>query len=133
MAKVQLVRDSQKKVVEAYEAEVDSLIRVNKDTLSIEDMLKVVEKLKEAIGIKKKIEEESNREVENEVRDRKHIVNAKILKTLRMVVAHMNLSDGRGKIELEKAVGESSKLLDVLAQTNRMLSWKVKATAGSGD
>ena len=67
------------------------------------------------MGIKRKIEEESNREVENKVANKKQMVNRKILKTVRIVVAHMNLFDGRGKEELEKAVGETSKLLYELA------------------
>ena len=53
--------------------------------------------------------------------DKKQVVNGKILKTVRIVVTHMNPIDGRGKAELEKTVGETSKLLDVLAQTNRTL------------
>lgn len=77
------------------------------------------EKLKEAMGMKKKIEEDRNREVENRVWDKKQVVNGKILKTVRIVVAYMNPIDGRGKVDLEKAVGETSKLLDELAQTNR--------------
>ena len=85
------------------------------------------------MGIKKKIEEERNREVENRVGDKKQVINRKILKTVRIGVAHMNPIDGRGKAELEKAVGETSKLLYKLAQTNRFQGWKVKATAGMGD
>lgn len=104
------------------EAEVNSLTRVNRDTLSAEDLIKLEQKLKEVIGMKKKIEEKSNRKVENKVGNKKQVVNGTILKTARIVVAHMNLINGRGKIKLEKAVRETSKLLDVLAQLNRRLS-----------
>ena len=83
--------------------------------------------------MKMKIKEEKNRKVENKVGDKRQVVNGKIQKTVRIVVAYMNPIDGRGKAELEKTVGETSQLLDVLAQTNRTLSWKVKATAGTGD
>ena len=98
--------------------------------MSVKDLIKLGEKLKEAMGMKRKIEEETNREVENKVGDRKQVGNDKILKTVRIIVVHMNPIDGKGKVELEKAVEETSKLLDVLAQTNRILGWKMKATAG---
>ena len=83
--------------------------------------------------MKRKIEEDRNREVENRVGDKKQVVNGKILKTVRIVVAHMNPIDGKGKVHLEKAVGETSKLLDELARCNKTLQWKVKATAGTGE
>ena len=109
------------------------MTKVNRDTLSAKDLIKLGEKLKEAMGMKKKIKEESNREVENRVGNKKQVVNEKILKTVRIVVAHINPIDGKGKTELEKAMGETSKLLDILAQTNKTLSWRVKATVGFGD
>ena len=133
MAQAQAVRDLQKKAAEVYEAEVVSLTKVDRDSLTAEDLIKLGEKLKEAIGIKKKIEKESNAEVESRVEDKKQAVNGKILKMVRIVVAHMNLIDGRGKAELDKVVGETSKLLDELAWTNRTLEWKVKATVGMKD
>ena len=133
MAQAQTVKEAQKKVAEACKAEVDSFTKVDKDNLSAQDLIKLGEKLKQAIGMKKKIEEKESREVENKVVDKKQVVNGKILKTVRIVVVHMNPIDGRGKAELEKSVGQTSKLLDVLAQTNRRLGWKVKATAGRGD
>ena len=74
-----------------------------------------------------------NREIENKVGDKKQVVNWKIKKTVRIVVAYMNLIDGRSKMNLEKAVNETSKLLDILVQTNRMIGWKVKATARTGE
>ena len=98
-----------------------------------EELIKLGKKLNEAMGMKKKIEKESNREVENRIEDKKQVVNRKILKTVRIVVAHMNPIDGRGKAELGRAVGETSKLLDELARNNRTLEWKVKAIAGTGD
>ena len=115
------MRDSQRKVAEVCEAEVVFLTRINRDNLSAKDLIKWGEKLKEAMGMKKKIEEESNREVENRVEDKKLVVNGKILKTVRMVVAHMNLIDRRSKVELKESVGETSKLLDKLARTKRTL------------
>ena len=53
--------------------------------------------------------------MENRVGDKKQVVNRKILKTVRIMVVHMNTIDGRGKEELEKAVGKTSKLLNGLA------------------
>ena len=44
---------------------------VNRDSPSAEDLIKVQEKLKEVMGMKKKIEEERSREVENRVRNQK--------------------------------------------------------------
>ena len=127
MAQAQAVKDSQRKATEACTEEVASLTKIDRDNLFAEDLIKLGEKLNEAMGMKKRIEEESNREVESRVGDKKQVVNGKILKTGRIVVAHINLIDGKGKVELEKAVGETSKLLDELAWTNRKLEWKVKA------
>ena len=64
--------------------------------------------MQEAMEIRKKIKEERNREVENRVGDKKQVVNGKILKTVRIMVAYMNLMDERHKKELEKAVEETS-------------------------
>lgn len=86
----------------------------------MEDLIKLGEKLKEAIGMKRKIKKERNREVENKVGDKKQVVKGRIVKTVRIVVAHMNLINIRGKADLEKAVGETNKLLDVLVETNRV-------------
>ena len=109
------MKDFQRKAAEAYTTEVDLLIKVDRDSLSVEDLIKLGEKLKKPMGLKKKIEKESNREVENRVANKKQVVNRKILKTVRIIVAHMNLINRRSKAELEKAVGETSKLLDLLA------------------
>ena len=132
-AQAQMVRDSQRKAAEVCEAEVDSLTNVDRNNLSAKDLINLGEKLKEAIGMKRKIEKDRNREVENKVEDKKQVVNGKILKTVRIVVAYMNPIDGKSKAELERAVGETSKLLDKLAWTNSTLEWKVKATAGTGE
>lgn len=119
--------------MEACEKEVESVTKVNRDNLSAEDLIKLREKLNEVIWMKKKIEEERNREVENKLRDKKQVGNGKILEAVTIVVAHMNLIDGRRKSELEKAIEETSQLLDVLVQTNRTLGWKVKVIAEMGD
>ena len=91
------------------------LAKVNRDNLSADNLIKLVKKLKEAMEMKEKIEEKVNREVENRVRDKKQDISRKIVKMLRIVVSHMNPIDGRDKAELEKAVGATSKLLDLLA------------------
>ena len=108
-------------------------MRITRDNPSVEDLIKLGEKLNKAMGMKKKIVEESNREMENKVEDKKQVVNTKILKTARIMVAYMNPINRRGKAELEKAVKETRKLLDMLAWTNRTLGWKVKAAAGLQD
>lgn len=101
VAQAETLKELQQKAAEVYKKEIDSLTRVNRDNLSAEDMIKLEEKLKQGMGIKRKIKEESNREVENKVREKKQVVNGKILKSMRIVVAHMNLIDGKGKGELE--------------------------------
>ena len=96
----------------------------------MEDLIKMKEKLNEGMGMNEKIEEERNREVENKVRNKKEVVNKKIQTTVRIVMAQMNLIHRRGKPGLEKVMGETNKLLDILAHNNRTLEWKVKAMAG---
>ena len=54
-------KDSQRKAVEVYESEVNSLTKVNRDNVCAKNLVKLGEKMKEAMGMKKKIEEESNR------------------------------------------------------------------------
>ena len=76
-AQAQAVKEAQKKVVEASESEVDSLTRVDKDNLWGKDLIKLGEKLKEAIGMKQKMEEEKNRKVDNKVGDKKQVINRK--------------------------------------------------------
>lgn len=115
VAQGEAMKDSQKKAAEVCEAEVDALTKINRDALSVEDLIKLRQKLKEAISMKRKIEEHRGREVENRVRDKKQVVNGKILKTVRIVVVHMNPMDARGKADLEKAVGQTGRLLWVLA------------------
>ena len=97
------------------------MTKVDRNNLYAEDLIKLGEKVNKSIGMKRKIEEDRNREVENKVRDKKQVVNRKVLKTVRIVVAHMNPIDGRGRTDLEKAVGETSKLLNKLARTNGTL------------
>ena len=132
-AQAQVVKDSQRKAAEACEAEVIFLMKVDKHGLSAEDLIKLREKLKEAMGIKRKIEEESNRQVESRVGDKKQVVNGRILKTVRIVVAHMNPINGKDKLKLDRAVGETSKLLDELGWTRGTQGWKVRATANTKD
>ena len=71
--------------------------------------------------------------MENRVRDKKQVINEKILKTVKIVVVHMNLIDRWGKVELQKVIREASKLLEVLAQTNGTTGWKVKVTGEKVD
>ena len=59
--------------------------------------------------------------------------NRKLLKTVRIVLAHMNLIDGKGKVDSERAVEMTRKLLDVLAETNRALACKVNLKLVTGD
>ena len=132
-AQAQTVNEAQRKVVEACKVEVECLTKVDRDNLSAEHVIKLEEKLTESMGMKKKIEEECNRDVKNKMGDKKQVVNRKILMTVRIVVLQMNPINRRGKIEIEKEVGETSKLLDILAQTNRILVWQVRAIAGTGD
>ena len=66
--------------------------------------------------LKFQISKEMNRKVENQVGDKKQVVNRRIRKTMRIMVAHINPIDERGKAELEKIVGETSRLLEVLVQ-----------------
>ena len=121
VAQEQEVKDSQRKAAQACEAEVVHLTKVDRDSLSAEDLIKLEQELKQAMGVKKKIEEESKREVERRVGDKKEVVNGNILKRVRIVVAYMNPIDRSSEAELETAGGKTSKLLDKLARTNRTL------------
>ena len=108
------VKESQRKAAEACKVKGQHLTKVNMDTLSAEDLTKLGEKLREAIEMKKQIEKEERREVENKVGHKKQVINGRIMKRVRIVVAHMNPIDGKGKVELERAEKEMSKLLNIL-------------------
>ena len=92
-----IVKESQKKETKVCKAKVESLTKVNRDNLSVGDLIKLKEKLKEAMGMKQKMEEEVNREVENRVGDKKQVVTKKMRKTVRIVITQMNPINGRGK------------------------------------
>ena len=70
-AQMQGVRDIQSKAEEACKAEVDSLTKVDGNNLSTKDLIKLGEKLKEAIRMKKKDEEERSREVKKRIEYKK--------------------------------------------------------------
>lgn len=67
------------------------------------------------------------------MRDKKEVVNGKILKIVRIMAAHMNPIVGRVKVLLEKLLTETSKLLDNLVQSNKTVSRKTKVTEGMGE
>ena len=58
-------------------------------------MIKLGEKLKEARGMKKKMEEKVKSAITKMVGSKKQVINRKIFKTVRIVVAYMNPIDER--------------------------------------
>ena len=108
-----VVKETQRKSREACETEAETLSKVNRDNRTVEDLIKLGQKLKEAMGMKMKIQQIVNQKVENRIGCKKQVGNGKILKTVSIGVACVNLIDGKGKAKLERVVGETTKLLAV--------------------
>lgn len=113
-----IVEELQKRVVKAYEMVVEELAKVNKDNFLAKDLIRLGEKLKKVIEMKK-IDEKVNREVESKIGNKKQVVNSKILKIVRIIVICRSPIVKRNKVDLEKIVRETIKLLDMLAQINK--------------
>ncbi|KAF8425268.1 hypothetical protein EV426DRAFT_708895 [Tirmania nivea] len=103
------VRDSQQKVYEACEAELESLLGMDRGSLTDEGIIELGESMKKAKEMMKKIEKEAAEPIESKSIDTK------------------------GKKDLETAVGKVNALLRETGLTTGRPAWTMTAKAGEKD
>ncbi|RPB29678.1 hypothetical protein L211DRAFT_33829 [Terfezia boudieri ATCC MYA-4762] len=89
--------------------------------------------MKEAKEMKAKIEKEASYLVERKVGNKRQVVGGEVFKIVEVVMGHTQDIDGKGKAELEAAVGEVNKLLRESALIEGRKAWSVTAKAGTGE
>jgi len=79
------------------------------------------EKLKEAMTMKDKLEAEGKVVLESKVGEKRVVVGNNVLKVAKIILAHMQPIDGRGKAEVEDGVNKVNALLREKAITNNTI------------
>ena len=92
--------------------------------------MSVGEKLKEAMTMKDKLEAEVKVVPESKVREKRVVVGNKVLKVAKIILAHMQPIDGRGKAEVEDGLNKVNALLREKAITNNTIPWHTIAEIG---
>ena len=92
----------------------------------------VGEKLKEAMSMKEKLEAEGKFILESKVGEKKVVVGNKVLKVTKIVLAHIQPIDGRGKAKVEDGVNKVNALLRERAITNNTIPWHTTVKIGKG-
>jgi len=82
-----------------------------KQAVTPAEIVSVGEKLKEAMTIKDKLEAEGKVVPESKVGEKRVVVGNKVLKVAKIILAHMQPIDGRGKAEVEDGVNKVNALL----------------------
>ena len=96
------------------------------------EIVSVEEKLKEAISMKEKLEAEGKVVPENKVGEKRVVVDNKLLKVGKIILAHIQSIDGRGKGEVEDGVNKVNTLLREKAITNNVIPWYATVEIGKG-
>jgi len=73
--------------------------------------------------MKEKLEAEGKVIPENRVEEKRVVVGNKVLKVAKIILAHMQSIDGRGKVEVEDEVNKVNALLREKAITNNAIPW----------
>jgi len=90
------------------------------------------EKLKEVLIIKEKLEAEGKVVPESKVGEKRVVVGNRVLKVAKIILAHMQPIDGRGKTEVENVVNKVNALLREKAITNNVIPWHTTVEIGKG-
>ena len=88
--------------------------------------------MKEAMSMKEKLEAEGKVVPENKVGEKRVVVGNKVLRVARIILAHMQSIDGRGKAEVEDGVNKVNALLQEKAIANNTVPWHVTVEIGKG-
>jgi len=103
-----------------------------KQAVTPAEIVSVGEKLKEAMTVKDKLEAEAKVIPESKVGEKRVVVGNKVLKVAKIILAHMQLVDGRGKVEVEDGVNKVNALLPEKAITNNTIPWHTSVEIGNG-
>ena len=85
------------------------------------EIVLVGEKLKEAMVMKDKLEAEGKVVLESKIGEKRVVVGNKVLKVAKIVLAHMQSIDGRGKAEVKDGVNMVNTLLREKAITDNRI------------
>jgi len=103
-----------------------------KQAVTPTEIVSAGEKLKEAMTMRDKLEVEGKVIPESKVGEKRVVVGNKVLKVAKIILAHMQAIDGRGKAELEDEVNKVNALLREKAITNNTISWHTTVEIGKG-
>jgi len=79
-----------------------------------------------------KLEAEGKVIPENKVGEKRVVVGNKVLKVAKIILAHMQPIDGRGKVEVEDGINKVNALLREKAITNNSIPWHATVEIGKG-
>jgi len=111
---------------------VEELTMKAKQAVKPVEIILMGEKLKEAMSMKEKPEAEGKVVPENKVGKKRVVVGNKMLKVAKIILAHMQSIDGRGKAEVNDGVNKVNALLQEKAITNNGILWHTTVEIGKG-
>jgi len=111
---------------------VEELMITAKQATTPAEIVSVGEKLKEAMVMKDKLEAEAKVVPESKVREKRVLVGNKVLKVAKIILAHIQSVDRRGKAEVEDGVYKVNALLREKAITNNTILWHTTVEIGKG-
>jgi hypothetical protein len=89
-----------KAAYESAQKAVEDLTVKTQSATSPEEMVNLGQSLKEALDMTKKLKDEGKSIPKNKVGEKRVVVGNRVLKVAKIVLAHMNPIDGRGKAEV---------------------------------
>jgi len=111
---------------------VEEMTRKAKRAITPAEIVSVLEKLKEAMVMKDKMEVEGKVIPESKVEEKKVVVGNKVLKVAKIILAHMQSVDGRGKVEAEEGFNKVNALLREKAMANNSIPCHTTVELGKG-
>jgi len=94
-----------------------------KQAVTSSEIVSVGEKLKETMTMKDKLEVEGKVIPKSKVGEKRVVVGNKVLKVAKIILAHMQPINGKGKAEVEDGVNKVNALLREKAITSNTIPW----------
>jgi len=111
---------------------VEELTIKAKQAVTPAEIVQVGEKLKAAMMTREKLEVEGKIVPEIKLGEKRVVVGNRVLKVVKIILAHMQSIDGRGKAEVEDGVNKVNSLLREKAVTNDAIPWYTTVEIGKG-
>jgi len=111
---------------------VEELTAKAKQAVTPAEIVLVGEKLKEAMKMKERLEAEGKVVPESKVGEKRVVVGYKVLKVAKIILAHMQSIDGKGKAEVEDGINKINTLLREKAITHNTIPWHTTVVIGRG-